>query len=128
MGKFGENIAPALIQAIAKVDREKMRDELDERGLSVSSIKISTYGPEARLIVFSRGGNAGTLSVFAEDADEIAERLMGVPSLEVKAVVNALQAVEWVHCEGGSYCPWCGERPHSPGCQRQNSLKPFELS
>ena len=44
----------------------------------------------------------------------------------VKALVEALRAVEWGGAPGGgSMCPWCGGRRydgHAPDCQRQAAL------
>ena len=43
----------------------------------ISSVRIDTSGPHARLEVFNRGAHAGTLVVLGGDAAVVAQRLLG---------------------------------------------------
>lgn len=47
---------------------------------AVTCVRIrQASGPHASLTVWNRGGNAGTLTVLAEDAEIIAQRLLQLP-------------------------------------------------
>ena len=48
---------------------------------------------------------------------------------QLAVAVAALKAVEWIHDDMTSYCPWCLARepgPHNEGCQRQAAIAAVE--